>query len=153
MMSESAPGSGFGLALPSSRGSFPPVSASTVRDLARRWNGRLAHYRKHDNPEHLEALMTEALRYVGLHLENDLGDSSHWSVAPLSRRAALLLFLVDRRVVQRTIRSGRVGFEAQPDAVNWVLAQPSLIPYLIPTLEFLSALQAEQSRRPRSGKP
>ncbi len=75
--------------------------------------------------------------------------SSHWSDAPLSRRAALLLFLVDRGVVSRAVRSGRVVYEAQPDAVNWVLTQPSMVPYLIPSLEFLSAIQAEQARRPR----
>ena len=110
----------------------------------------MAHYRNHGNAEHLEALTAEALRYVGLHLENDLAHSSHWSNAPLARRAALLLFLVDRGVVNRTIRSGRLAFEAQADAVSWVLAQPSMIPYLVPTLEFLSAIQADQARRPRS---
>ncbi len=93
--------------------------------------------------------MAEALRYTGVSLENDLEHSSHWSNVPLSRRVALLLFLVDRGVVNRTTRSGRTGYEAQGDAVNWVLAQPSMIPYLIPTLEFLSAIQTEQSRRPR----
>ena len=129
------------------------MSASTVRELSRRWNGRLAHYRAHGNAEHLEALMAEAVRFCGMHLENDLVASSHWSTTPLARRAALLLFLVDRGVVHRVSRAGRVAFEAQADAVNWVLAQPSLIPYLVPTLEFLSALQAEQSRRPRPAQP
>lgn len=125
------------------------MSALSVREYARRWTGRLAHYRGHGNAEHLEALTTEALRYAGMHLENDLAHSSHWSDAPLSRRVALLLFLVDRGVVTRVVRSGRVVFEAQPDAVNWVLTQPSMVPYLIPSLEFLSAIQAEQARRPR----
>jgi len=112
----------------------------------------LAHYRSHGNAEHLEALMAEAIRYTGMHLENDLLQSSHWSNVPLARRAGLLLFLVDRGVLTRTTWSGRVAYEAQADAVNWVLAQPSLIPYLIPTLKFLSAIQAEQSRRPRSAQ-
>ena len=96
--------------------------------------------------------MAEALRYTGLHLENDLAHSSHWSNVPLARRATLLLYLVDRGVVNRSTRSGRAAYEAQPDAVSWVLAQPSLVPYLIPTLEFLSAVQSDQSRRPRSAQ-
>lgn len=124
------------------------MSASSVRDIARRWTGRLAHYRSHANAEHLEALVAEALRYAGLHLENDLAQSVHWSVAPLSRRAALLLYLVDRGIVSRASRAGRITFEAQADAVSWVLAQPSMVPYLVPTLEFLTAIQADQARRP-----
>ena len=128
------------------------MSASSARVHSRQWTGRLAHYRGHGNAEHLEALLAEATRYAGIHLENDLAHSSYWADAPLSRRATLLLFLVDRGVVQRTSRAGRAAFEAQPDAVHWVLAQPSLIPYLIPTLELLSAIQADQSRRPRSAQ-
>ena len=129
------------------------MSALSVREISRRWTGRLAHYRVHGNAEHLEALTTEALRYVGMHLENDLAHSSYWADATLSRRVALLLFLVDRGVVNRVVRTGRVAFEAQADAVSYVLAQPSLIPYLVPCLEFLSAVQAEQSRRPRPSQP
>lgn len=96
--------------------------------------------------------MAEAVRFAGMHLENDLVHSSYWSDAPLIRRASLLLYLVDQGVVNRIGRSGRVAFEAQPDAVNWVLGQPSLIPYLIPTLELLSAIQADQSRRRSSAQ-
>lgn len=125
------------------------MSASSVRDISRRWTGRLAHYRGHANAEHLEALLAEAIRYVGFHLEDDLGRSDHWADAPLPRRAALLLYLVDRGVVHRTTRGGRIAFEARPDATHWVLAQPSFVPFLVPTLEFLTALQAEQARRAR----
>ena len=96
--------------------------------------------------------MAEALRFAGMHLENDLIHSSYWSTAPLIRRASLLLYLVDQGVVDRSTRSGRVAFEAHADAVNWVLGQPSFIPYLIPTLELLSAIQADQSRRRRSAQ-
>lgn len=96
--------------------------------------------------------MAEALRYTGLQLENDLAHSGYWSHAPLIRRASLLLFLVDRGVIDRTTRSGRVAYLADDDAVSWVLAQPSMVPYLIPALEFLSAIQTEQSRRPRSSQ-
>ncbi len=110
----------------------------------------MAHYRDHRNNEHLEALLAEAVRFTGFHLENDLAHSSHWTNAPLIRRASLLLFLVDSGVIHRTTRSGRVAYEAEADAVHWVLAQPSMVPYLIPTLEFLSAVQADQTRRHRS---
>ena len=128
------------------------MSALSVREFSRRWTGRLAHYRGHHNLEHLEALMAEALRYTGMHLENDLVHSSYWSNAPLARRASLLLFLVDRGVVTRTTRAGRIGYQASAEAVNWVLAQPSMVPYLIPSLEFLTALQADQGRRSRSSQ-
>ena len=130
-------------------GSQTPVSALSVREFSRRWTGRLAHYRSHGNAEHLEALMAEAIRYAGSSLENDLIHSKYWATASLTRRATLLLFLVDRGIVNRTVRAERVVYEAQPDAVNWVLAQPSMIPYLVPTLEFLSAIQTDQCRRAR----
>ncbi len=120
-----------------------------VRELSRQWTGQLAHYRRHRNDEHLEALISEALRFSGFHLENDLDHSPYWSKAPLARRVALLLFLVDRGLVARTARQGRVVFEAREHAVAWVAGQPSLSSYLPPTLEFLAALQADQARRSR----
>lgn len=123
------------------------MSAISVRELSRRWTGHLAHFRRHRNDEHLEALTAEALRFAGLHLENDLADSSYWSKAPLARRVALLLFLVDRGVVIRVAAQGRMTYEARPDAVAWVAAQPSLAAYLVPTLEFLAALHAHRARR------
>src|SRR4051794_23188334 len=55
------------------------VPASSVRDLSRQWVELLAHYRRHRNDEHLDALVEEALRYTGLHLENDLSGSPYWS--------------------------------------------------------------------------
>ena len=48
------------------------VSASLVTHLARHWVGKLAHYGLHRNDEHCLALFEEAIRYAGLHLENDL---------------------------------------------------------------------------------
>ena len=36
---------------------------------------------------------------AGLHLENDLADSAYWSTMPLHQRAIVLLFLVDRGLV------------------------------------------------------
>jgi hypothetical protein len=125
------------------------VPASSVRDLSRQWVDRLAHYRRHRNDEQREALVEEAARYVGVRLEHDLSGSSYWSKAPLARRVAVLLFLVDRRVVVRGSREGRVLYEPTFDAESWVSAQPTLVPYLAPTLELIAALRHEQLRRTR----
>lgn len=124
----------------------------TAQTLARLWTGRLAPYRLHQNDEHREALLDEAARFAGMHLEDRLSLSSYWSEAPLIRRVAVLLYLVDRGVVVRTRPLGRVGFEALPDAETWVAAQPSLAPYLAPTLELLAALRDHQARRALSAE-
>lgn len=87
------------------------------------------------------------MRYSGLRLESVLGDSSYWQNVPLARRAAVLLFLVDRGVVVRTLHEGRYVYEATPDAETWVATQPALTTYLHPTLELLAALRREQSQR------
>ena len=88
------------------------VPATSVRDLSRQWTDALACYRRHRNDEHLEALVEEAVRYAGMHLENDLASSSYWSKAPLARRVAVLLFLVDRRVVERRTHKGHCALPA-----------------------------------------
>jgi hypothetical protein len=129
------------------------VFASSVRELSRLWTGSLSHFRRHRNDEHLEALIAEALRYTGLHLENDLSSSPYWSKAPLARRVALLLFLVDRGVVSRVSRQGRMAYEVREDASSWVIGQPTMAAYLVPTLEFLAALQCDQVRRSRTARP
>ncbi len=121
--------------------------ASSVRDLSRLWTGSLSHYRQHRNDEHLEALIAEALRFTGLHLENDLSTSPYWSKAPLARRVALLLFLVDRGVVSRVKKSGKTSYIAHKDASAWAVGQPSMASYLVPTLEFIAALQSDNDRR------
>lgn len=77
------------------------MSVSLVKHLARHWIGKLAHYAQHGNDEHCAALFEEAIRYAGLHLENDLSRSPYWSAMPLHQRAIVLLFLVDRAVVER----------------------------------------------------
>ena len=94
---------------------------------------RLASYRDHRNDEHLEALLDDALRYTGLHLENCLSRSEFWSKAPLARRVAVLLFLVDRGIVERRACQGRRVYEPIDTAETWVAAQASLAPYRIPT--------------------
>ncbi len=124
------------------------MSATSVRELSRLWTGSLSHYRAHRNNEHLEALISETLRYTGLHLENDLASSPYWSKAPLARRVALLLYLVDRGVVTRIVRDGVPTFEPSPDATTWAINQPSLASYLIPALEFLAAIQSVSVRIP-----
>ncbi|WP_422931328.1 hypothetical protein [Singulisphaera sp. PoT] len=125
------------------------MPASSVRDLSRQWIDLLAPYRRHRNDEHLEALVEEALRYTGFHLEHDLSRSDYWSKAPLGRRVAVLLFLVDRRIVSREVLQGRRLYEPIQDAEKWVAEQDSLAPYRTPTLELIAALRREQNRRAR----
>lgn len=122
-------------------------SARTPRALARQWVGRLATYRHHRNDEHREALIEEAVRFAGFQLESDLAGSSYWGQAPLARRVAVLLFLVDRGAVDRTSWRGRTVYEAVPEAETWAAAQPALAPYLGPTLELIAALRNSQARR------
>ncbi|MHC5539894.1 hypothetical protein ACYOEI_16870, partial [Singulisphaera rosea] len=117
------------------------MSASSVRDLSRQWIDHLAPYRRHRNDEHLEALVEDALRYTGFHLEHDLSDSEYWAKAPLARRVAVLLFLVDRGIVLRVSANGRRTFEPVDSAETWVSKQETLAPYLTPTLEFIAALR------------
>ena len=128
----------------------PSVTASFVKKLARDWTGRLAHYASHRNDEHRLALFEEAVRYAGLHLENDLTRSEFWSESPLPERAAVLLFLVDRSVVARVSRRGRRVFEPLAHAESWVEAQSSLRPFAKPILHLLAALRLELFRRAHS---
>lgn len=121
--------------------------ASSARELSRQWVNHLAAYRRHRHDEHLEALVDEAVRFAGLHLENDLTTSDYWSKAPLARRVAVLLFLVDRGAVIRTAANGRRVYEPTDSAELWAESQPSLAPYLGPTLELISALRGDQARR------
>ncbi len=125
------------------------VPVSSVRDLSRQWSGRLAHFRRHRNDEHLSALFEEAVRYSGLHLENDLSDSDYWSKVPLARRVAVLLYLVDRGVIVRGVRQGKVVYLPTDDAESWVAAQTSLAAYRSPTLELIASIRADLARRSR----
>jgi hypothetical protein len=129
------------------------VPASTVRDLSRQWVDRLSPYRRHRNDEHLEALVEEAARFAGFHLEDDLSQSDYWSKVPLARRVAVLLFLVDQGAVVRSVVDGRRTFEPTEDAENWISSQPALVPYLLQTLELVAALRREQNRRTRPSRP
>jgi len=117
------------------------------RALARQWVGRLATYRSHRNDEHREALIEEAVKFSGFHLESDLTGSDYWEQAPLARRVAVLLFLVDRGAATRSAWKGRIVYEAAPDAETWAASQPALAPYLAPTLELIAALRNTQARR------
>jgi len=118
--------------------------------LRETWSGRLAHYRTHRNDEHLAALVEETARYVGLHLENDLCRSDHWSGVTLRHAAAILLFLVDKGVVTRTTRHGRRIFEPLPHAESWISDQAPLRSYMEPLVELVSALRHDLSRRAHS---
>jgi hypothetical protein len=123
---------------------LPP---QTVRRFSRHWTGRLAHYRQHRSDEHREALVADTLRFVGFRLEQDLNGSAYWSEAPLSRRVAVLLYLVDRGIVSRCTRQGRTIFDALEGAEAWVATEPALESYREPTLELIAALRADRSRR------
>ena len=121
--------------------------ASTVRNLSRQWTGCLAVYRRHRNDEHREALVAEAARYTGIRLENDLAESPYWANASLSRRVAVLLFLVDRGVVERESRHAQRVYAPRDNAESWVASQIALAPYVGPTLELIAALRNEIGRR------
>jgi hypothetical protein len=129
------------------------VPASSVRDFSRQWADRLAPYRRHRNDEHLEALVEEAARYAGICLENDLSASPYWSKASLARRVAVLLFLVDRGVVERRVIRGQRAYQPRANAESWVISQPALAPYGGPTLELLAALRHEIARRTQAAQP
>lgn len=128
------------------------MSSSFIREFSHLWTGSLAHYHAHRNDEHLNALYEDSLRYVGLHLENDLCRSEYWSRVSLRRRLAVLLFLVDRGIVERSVRNGRHVYAPLPHAEAWVSRQPAMRPFLKPTLELVAALRHEQARRTRSRK-
>jgi hypothetical protein len=123
------------------------LPSEAVKALSRHWNGRLAHFRQHQNDEHREALVAEALKYVGIRLESELSGSPYWKDRPLSRRVAVLLYLVDRGAVVRRIEAGRIVFDVTEGAEDWVRSQPMLGPYHDATLALLRALRRERSRR------
>ena len=123
------------------------LPSHTVRSLSRHWTGRLARFRLHLNDEHREALIADALKYAGLRLEQDLSDSEYWSQAPLARRVAVMLYLVDRGAVSLKARNGRTLFEANEGAEDWATSEASLEPYRAATLELIAALRSEQARR------
>ncbi len=62
---------------------------------------------------------------------------------------AVLLYLVDRGVVERGVRQGRVVYVPTDDAETWATAQPTLASYLAPTLELIASLRSELARRAR----
>jgi hypothetical protein len=118
-----------------------------VRVIAQTWMGHLAHFRRHLHPEHLEALYEETRRFAGIQLENDLSASVYWSAAPLATRAAVLLYLIDRGVVNRRVLHDRVVYEACMGAEAWVACQPELASHIVPALELVAALRNYEMRR------
>jgi hypothetical protein len=128
------------------------VAPSLTRLLSKGWTARLAHYRQHRNDEHIAAVIQEAIRYIGFHLEVDLGRSAFWADLPLWQSAAVLLFLVDQGVVERSSRNGRRVFEPLADAESWVESQPALRPIRAAFFELIAALRHELGRRARSKK-
>ncbi|AMV39347.1 hypothetical protein [Planctomyces sp. SH-PL62] len=128
------------------------MSLSSLRELSSRWTGRLAHYNSHRNDEHLNALYEETLRFVGLHLENDLCRSEYWSRVPLHSRLVVLLYLVDQGAVEWTVRHGRHVFAAAPHSEEWIGRQAELRPFAKATLELVASLRYDAARRARSRK-
>ena len=128
------------------------MSPSSLRELCTSWTGRLAHFNTHRNDEHLNALYEETLRFVGLHLENDLCRSDYWSRVPLHRRVAVLLYLVDQGVVEMTVRHGRHCFVASPHAEEWTSQNPSMRPFAKSALELIAAIRHHAARAARSRK-
>lgn len=126
---------------------FAAVTKSLARKIRRSWTGRLAYYRLHRNDEHLSALIEETARYIGLHLDNDLSRSQYWADVRLGHTAAVLLFLVDKGVVERTVRSGQRIFEPLPHAESWICSQAPLRPFRKAMVELLSALRHDLGRR------
>jgi hypothetical protein len=116
--------------------------------IAQTWSHRLAPYRKHRNVEHLEALVDEAVHFAGFELEGRLGRSPFWCEFPLIYRAAVLLFLVDRGIVERRTRAGRRAYRPTTDAEHRILADVGHSPYLLPTLELVQALRQPRRRGP-----
>jgi hypothetical protein len=113
-----------------------------LAELARTWTTCLATYKTHQNMEHIEALMCEAVRFCGVALEADLKDSPFWNERSLAHRAALLLYLVDRGIVERArTRTGRPMFLVSEGAEEWVMDQLGSSHYTVPTLELLTALR------------
>lgn len=129
----------------------PHLSAPSPRELTTHWNGRLAHFNSHRNDEHLNALCEETLRFVGMQLENDLCRSEYWSRVPLHRRLAVLLYLVDRGVVEMTARRGRHRFAVAPHADEWLARTSTIRPFAKATLELIAAIRHHDARaaRPR----
>jgi hypothetical protein len=122
-----------------------------LQQISQTWADCLVTYRSHKNLEHVEALLYEAMRFSGFELENSLERSPFWSEFSLIHRAAVVLFLVDRGVVERTIRKGRRVYLAAPDAECRVVEEIGGSPYLLPTLELIAAIRAHSAgcARPR----
>jgi hypothetical protein len=129
------------------------LSAPSPRELTTFWKGRLAHYESHRNDEHLNALYEETLRFVGMHLENDLCRSDYWSRVPLQRRIVVLLYLVDQGVVEMKARQGRYHYIVAPHAEEWVAQTTAMRPFAKATLELIAAVRHHAAclARPRKG--
>ena len=126
------------------------VSASLVTHLARHWVGGsliTAHTAMTSIAWPCSRKQPDT---PGCTSKTTWSHSEYWSAMPLHQRAIVLLFLVDRGVVERGIRRGRRVYEPLPHAESWVESQPSLRPYLKETLELVAALRREHFRRVHS---
>ena len=117
--------------------------------MTQRWSGCLAHYHSHRHPEHLEALIDETARYCG-RLESYLANSEYWASAPLMHRVELLLFLIDRGMIERRLTARGYQCRAIGEAEEILIQQSELRPYLLLTLELIAAVRL--ASRPRRSK-
>jgi len=118
------------------------LPARTVHILARHWTRHLAPYRQHGHDEHREALIDEALRFASFRLEDALRRLATWADAPLSRRVAVLLLLIDLGLIVRRPRDGRYEYEASRDAEDRAASIPALAPFLGPVLDLIAAVRS-----------
>lgn len=126
------------------------VASSSFAVMTQRWTCRLAHFHTHQNAEHVEALLDEAVRYCG-RLESYLTNSEYWAQASLMNRAELLLFLVDRDLIERRLAPRGYQYHAISEAEERLVQQAAMQPYLLLTLELLAAVRL--ASRSRCSKP
>jgi hypothetical protein len=123
------------------------LPARTVHNLTRHWTRHLASYRRHGHDEHREALIDEALRFASFRLEDALRRTTTWADAPLARRVAVLLLLVDLGLIVRRPRDGRYEYEAVADAEARIGLIPTLAPYLGPVLDLIAAVRGHRTAK------
>lgn len=113
-----------------------------IRVRSRRWAGHLAPYAAHRHLEHWEALVAEVVRYAGLRLENWLADSPEWRDTPLWLRTSILLYLIDRGLVQRRrCLDGQLVLHVAPGADRRIAIQPIPEVYARALLRLVEAVE------------
>ena len=102
-----------------------------------------------DGERAVGALIDETARYCG-RLESYLANSEYWASAPLMHRVELLLFLIDRGMIERRLTARGYQCRAIGEAEEILIQQSELRPYLLLTLELIAAVRL--ASRPRRSK-